>query len=106
MDYVFDNHYINISLHTLWRFTSIFTDNIQMIVIFILLIVSFNYILNFNADQFSLSIYQKKNPHLVSANYVPSYTAGLTFFIAVAATNLFHQGKLAKEFMLQKIMKH
>ena len=25
-------------------------------------------------------------------NYIPSYTAGLTFFIAVAATNLFHQG--------------
>ena len=25
-------------------------------------------------------------------SYIPSYTAGLTFFIAVAATNLFHQG--------------
>ena len=71
---------------------SIFTDNIQMIVIFILLIVSFNYILNFNADQFSLAFIKEKSPHLVSANYVPSYTAGLTFFIAVAATNLFHQG--------------
>ena len=71
---------------------SIFTDNIQMIVIFILLIVSFNYILNFNNDQFSLSFIKEKNPHLISANYVPSYTAGLTFFIAVAATNLFHQG--------------
>ena len=28
----------------------------------------------------------------MSSSYVPSYTAGLTFFIAVAATNLFHQG--------------
>ena len=71
---------------------SIFTDNIQMIVIFILLIISFNYILNFNADQFSLSFIKEKSPHLVSSNYLPSYTAGLTFFIAVAATNLFHQG--------------
>ena len=71
---------------------SIFTDNIQMIVLFILLIVSFNYILNFNADQFSLAFIKEKSPHLVSANYIPSYTAGLTFFIAVAATNLFHQG--------------
>ena len=35
---------------------SIFTDNIQMIVIFILLIVSFNYILNFNADQFNFEL--------------------------------------------------
>ena len=71
---------------------SIFTDNIQMIVILILLIISFNYILNFNADQFSLSFIEKNNPHLISSNYIPSYTAGLTFFIAVAATNLFHQG--------------
>ena len=71
---------------------SIFTDNIQMIVILILLIISFNYILNFNADQFSLSFIENNNPHLISSNYIPSYTAGLTFFIAVAATNLFHQG--------------
>ena len=71
---------------------SIFTDNIQMIVILILLIISFNYILNFNADQFSLSFIENNNPHLISSNYMPSYTAGLTFFIAVAATNLFHQG--------------
>jgi Na+/proline symporter len=28
----------------------------------------------------------------LSSSYIPSYTAGLTFFIAVAATNLFHQG--------------
>ena len=34
----------------------------------------------------------EKNPHLLSSSYIPSYTAGLTFFIAVAATNLFHQG--------------
>jgi Na+/proline symporter len=33
-----------------------------------------------------------KNPHLLSQSYIPSYTAGITFFIAVAATNLFHQG--------------
>ena len=29
---------------------------------------------------------------MLSSNYIPNYTAGLTFFIAVAATNLFHQG--------------
>ena len=71
---------------------SIFTDNIQMIVICILLLISFIYIFSFTGSQFSFSFIKEKNPHLISSSYVPSYTAGLTFFIAVAATNLFHQG--------------
>ncbi len=71
---------------------SIFTDNIQMIVIGVLLIISAIYLINFNADQFNFSFINQQNPHLLSSTYVPSYTAGLTFFIAVAATNLFHQG--------------
>ena len=29
---------------------------------------------------------------MLSSGYLPNFTAGLTFFIAVAATNLFHQG--------------
>ena len=40
----------------------------------------------------NLNFINKKNTHLLSSSYVPRYTAGLTFFIAVAATNLFHQG--------------
>jgi len=71
---------------------SIFTDNIQMIVIGVLLIISAIYLINFNADQFNFSFINQQNPHLLSSSYVSSYTAGLTFFIAVAATNLFHQG--------------
>ena len=71
---------------------SIFTDNIQMIVIMILFIISVFYLTLFTGDQFSFSFIKEKNPHLLSANYIPNYTAGLTFFIAVAATNLFHQG--------------
>ena len=71
---------------------SIFTDNIQMIVIGVLLIISAIYLINYNADQFNFSFINQQNPHLLSSSYVPSYTAGLTFFIAVAATNLFHQG--------------
>ena len=71
---------------------SIFTDNIQMVVIVILLIISAAYLLNFNENEFSFSFVNDKNPHLLSSSYIPSYTAGLTFFIAVAATNLFHQG--------------
>ena len=71
---------------------SIFTDNIQMIVIMILFVISVFYLTLFTGDQFSFSFIKEKNPHLLSANYIPNYTAGLTFFIAVAATNLFHQG--------------
>ena len=71
---------------------SIFTDNIQMIVIIIILIFSFTYIYSFMGNQFSFSFVKEKNPHLISSSYVTGFTAGLTFFIAVAATNLFHQG--------------
>ena len=71
---------------------SIFTDNIQMIVIGVLLIISFIYITSFTGSKFSFDFVLKKNPQLLSSNYIPNYTAGLTFFIAVAATNLFHQG--------------
>ena len=71
---------------------SIFTDNIQMVVIGILLIISLIYINSFTGSEFSFEFISKKNPQLLSSSYIPSYTAGLTFFIAVAATNLFHQG--------------
>ena len=71
---------------------SMFTDNIQMIVIGILLLISFIYIYSFTGSQFSFKFIRENNPHLLSSSYVPGYTAGLTFFIAVAATNLFHQG--------------
>jgi Na+/proline symporter len=71
---------------------SIFTDNIQMIVIGILLLISISYILSYTGNVFSFEYIKQKNPQLLSSSYIPSYTAGLTFFIAVAATNLFHQG--------------
>ncbi len=71
---------------------SIFTDNIQIIVIGILLLISVSYIASFTGNEFSFAFVEQKNPQLLSVSYIPSYTAGLTFFIAVAATNLFHQG--------------
>ena len=71
---------------------SIFTDNIQMVVIGVLLLISVSYITSFTGSEFSFDFIKKKNPQLLSPSYLPSYTAGLTFFIAVAATNLFHQG--------------
>tara|TARA_B100000945_G_scaffold12667_1_gene9764 strand:- start:135 stop:1172 length:1038 start_codon:yes stop_codon:yes gene_type:complete len=71
---------------------SIFTDNIQMTVIGILLLIFLSCIDSFTGSQFSFDFIKDKNPHLLSGSYIPSYTAGFTFFIAVAATNLFHQG--------------
>ena len=71
---------------------SIFTDTIQMLVILFLLMISVSYLTSFTGDEFSFSFVNEKSPHLLSSSYVPNYTAGLTFFIAVAATNLFHQG--------------
>ena len=71
---------------------SIFTDNIQMFVIAALLLITISYVKLFSGDNFSFSFIENNNPQLLSPTYVPSYTAGLTFFIAVAATNLFHQG--------------
>ena len=71
---------------------SIFTDNIQMIVIGILLLILIFIISSSNGSNFSFEFIKSKNPQLLSSLYIPSYTSGLTFFIAVAATNLFHQG--------------
>ena len=71
---------------------SIFTDNIQMIVIGILLLTLISIISSSSGNNFSFEFVENKNPQLLSSSYIPSYTAGLTFFIAVAATNLFHQG--------------
>tara|TARA_Y100000768_G_scaffold136525_1_gene101603 strand:- start:2145 stop:3575 length:1431 start_codon:yes stop_codon:yes gene_type:complete len=71
---------------------SIFTDNIQFIILILLLIISFNFLINFNLSYFNFNFIKETKPHLLSFDYLPNFTAGLTFFIAVAATNLFHQG--------------
>ena len=71
---------------------SIFTDNIQFIILILLLIISFNLLINFNLSHFNFNFIKETKPHLLSFDYLPNFTAGLTFFIAVAATNLFHQG--------------
>ena len=71
---------------------SIFTDTIQLLVILALLLISAFYLTSLLGEQFSFNFINEKNPQLLSGNYIPNYTSGLTFFIAVAATNLFHQG--------------
>ena len=49
---------------------SIFTDNIQMIVIIILLLISFIFIISFMGSDFSFDLVKKENPHLLSSSYV------------------------------------
>ena len=71
---------------------SIFTDTIQSIVVLVLFLMSVIYLISFSESQFSLEFIKQNNPHLLNIKYLPNFTAGLTFFIAVAATNLFHQG--------------
>jgi len=80
---------------------SIFTDNIQMIVIVVLFLISVFYLTSFIGDEFSYAFIKEKSPHLLSGSYIPNYTAGLTFFIAVAATNLFHQGNWQRVYAAQ-----
>jgi Na+/proline symporter len=57
----------------------------------------------FTGDQFSFQYVIKKNPQLLSVSYIPNYTSGLTFFIAVAATNLFHQGNWQRVYAAKSI---
>ena len=70
---------------------SIFTDIVQSVIILVLFLISVIYLNSFIGDQFSFEFVAQKNFHLLSSSYMPNYTAGLTFFIAVAATNLFTQ---------------
>ena len=71
---------------------SIITDTIQSVIIIVLLLISAIYLITNIGDKFTFDFINKNNSYLLSSSYIPNYTAGLTFFIAVAATNLFHQG--------------
>ena len=77
---------------------SILTDNIQFFIVITLLFISLYYLFFLNAANLSFEDIQANSSHLLSLQYIPNYTAGLTFFIAVAATNLFHQGNWQRIF--------
>jgi Na+/proline symporter len=76
---------------------SIITDKYQFIIIAVLIFSSVILILG-NLETNSLKLIKENSPNLISSKYLPNYTAGLTFFIAVAATNLFHQGNWQRVF--------
>ena len=71
---------------------SIFTDKIQFIIIIFFLILSLFYIFNLDSNSFRFDDLKKNSAYLLSTNYYYGYTSGITFFIAVFATNLFDQG--------------
>jgi len=75
---------------------SILTDNFQFLIIIILLFICVNNVLS--SDLISYKSITNNSGVLFSSKYIPNYTAGITFFIAVAATNLFHQGNWQRVF--------
>ena len=77
---------------------SILTDNVQFFIVLILFFISAYYLFSLNSNYISFEVIQTNSSHLLSSKYIPNYTAGLTFFIAVAATNLFHQGNWQRVF--------
>ena len=77
---------------------SILTDNFQFFIVIILLLISAYYLFSLNHSYISFELVYANSSHLLSSKYIPNYTAGLTFFIAVAATNLFHQGNWQRVF--------
>ena len=76
---------------------SVITDKYQFIFIALIILLSIFLILG-DIESSSFELIKKNSPLLIDKNYLPNYTAGLTFFIAVAATNLFHQGNWQRVF--------
>ena len=76
---------------------SIITDKYQFSFI-VVIIFSSLFLIFGKIDMPSFEIIKQNSPNLIDKNYLPNYTAGLTFFIAVAATNLFHQGNWQRVF--------
>ena len=76
---------------------SIITDKYQFIIVAVLIFASMILILG-NLEISSFKLIKENSPNLISSKYLPNYTAGITFFIAVAATNLFHQGNWQRVF--------
>ncbi len=77
---------------------SILTDNLQFFIVLILLFIAAYYLFSLNFNYITFEVVKTNSSHLLSSKYIPNYTAGMTFFIAVAATNLFHQGNWQRVF--------
>ena len=71
---------------------SILTDKFQFIIISVFLILIFYYLFLSGNININVNLITSKASTLVDPKYFYGYTAGITFFIAVFATNLFDQG--------------
>ena len=71
----------------------------------LLLVYYLYYLFSLIPDHFNFNFIKQNKPELLSLNYINNFTAGLTFFIAVAATNLFHQGNWQRVYAA-KIIKY
>ena len=76
---------------------SVITDKYQFVIIATLILTSVILVLG-SLEYNSFELIKKNSPDLINKKYLLNYTAGLTFFIAVAATNLFHQGNWQRVF--------
>ena len=65
---------------------------------FFLLLISFAYLISINSLEFNFQYIKQNSPELLNPTNLTNFTAGFTFFIAVAATNLFHQGNWQRVF--------
>ena len=71
---------------------SIITDKFQFAIIFIFLVLILYYLFFSGEVKISSELIAAKAYSLIDPKYFYGYTAGITFFIAVFATNLFDQG--------------
>ena len=71
---------------------SILTDKYQFVIFTLVFLICYFFAIKFYASGFSLNFIETKAPQLLSKDYLPNYFGAITFFVAVAATNLFHQG--------------
>lgn len=77
---------------------SIITDKFQFILLISIFIFIYLYLYSSNSEIYSLKFLKENSLELFSRNYFPNYTGAITFFIAVATTNLFHQGNWQRVF--------
>ena len=62
---------------------SIFTDNIQFLILTILLLISFSLLIYYNSSIFNFNYIENQKPNLLSLNYFTNFTAGLLFYCSI-----------------------
>ena len=80
---------------------SILTDKFQFIIISIFLVLIFYYLFFSGKVVIDTNLIASKANVLIDPKFFYGYTAGITFFIAVFATNLFDQGVWQRVFAAQ-----